>query len=82
MPKVWSRENSATPLSGGKEEKQSKNLKYAKPGWSHLWTGLRESPLFPLSPSLQQLNIDSPENQVLWMDRGHSSGSLSANQQS
>lgn len=55
MPEVWSRENSATPMSGGKEEKQSKNLKYANPGWSNLWTGLRESPLFRLSPYLGQL---------------------------
>lgn len=52
MPEVWSRENVATASSRGKKEKQSKNLKYANPGWSHLW---RKSPFFHLSPSPGQL---------------------------
>ena len=36
-----------------KVQKQSKNLKYANPGWSNLWTGLRESPLFSSVSILQ-----------------------------
>lgn len=86
MPEVCSRENSATPLSAVKKEKQSLNLKYANPGWSRLETGLGESPpfffsffLFCLHPQ-GNFNIDSPENQVLWMNCKHPSGWLPANQ--
>lgn len=84
MPGVCSRENSATPLSAVKKEKQSLNLKYANPGWSRLETGLKESPpffpfLFCLHPQ-GNFNIDSPENQVLRMNCKHPSGLLPANQ--
>lgn len=39
-------------MSTVKEEKQSRNLKYFNLGWSKLSSGLGESPLFCLSPSL------------------------------
>lgn len=39
-------------MSAVKEEKQSRNLKYFNLGWSNLLSGLGESPLFCLSPSL------------------------------
>lgn len=71
MPDVWSGENLGTPSNGGNKEKQSKNLKYANSGWSHLCIGLSKGSNFILC---------SLENQVLWMSRGHSSGSLTANQ--
>lgn len=59
MPEVWSRENSATPFGGSKEEKQSENHKHANSGWSHLGTALRERerervPFFHVSPSMTQ----------------------------
>lgn len=39
-------------MSAVKEEKQSRNLKHFNLGWSNLSSGLGESPLFCLSPSL------------------------------